>query len=151
MNDIFYMRQALVEAKKAANKNEVPVGAVIVKDNKIISAGYNQVIELSDPTAHAEIIAIRKAAKKIRNYRLLDCHLFVTLEPCLMCAGSIINSRLSTITFASYDVKTGVTHSNLKVFENKSLNHHTIVKGGVLDDESASLLKKFFLDRRKVK
>ena len=151
MNHIYYMKQAIAEAKKAAKKNEVPVGAVIVKNNKILSTGYNQVIELYDPTAHAEVVAIRKAAAKIRNYRLIDCHLFVTLEPCLMCAGTIINSRLSSVTYAAYDDKTGVVQSNLNVFENKSINHHTIARGGVLDVESANLLKKFFLDRRKSK
>lgn len=149
MNDIFYMKQAITQAKKAADINEVPVGAVIVKNNKILSTGYNQVVKLSDPSAHAEVIAIREAAAKIQNYRLVNCHLFVTLEPCLMCAGIIINSRLSSVTYASYDIKTGVVQSNLRVFENKSLNHHTTTKGGVMDDESVNLLKKFFLERRK--
>ena len=149
MNDIFYMKQAITQAKKAAVINEVPVGAVIVKNNKILSTGYNQVVKLSDPSAHAEVIAIREAAAKIQNYRLVNCHLFVTLEPCLMCAGIIINSRLSSVTYAYYGIKTCVVQSNLRVFENKSLNHHTTTKGGVMDDESVKLLKKFFLERRK--
>ena len=145
------MKKAIIQAEIAASRNEVPVGAVIVKNEKIVASGYNQVIGLLDPTAHAEIIAIRKASRKIKNYRLIDCHLFVTLEPCLMCAGTIFNARLSSVTFASCDPKTGVAQSNLKVFENTLLNHHTSIKGGVLDGESASILKDFFLLQRNLK
>ncbi len=151
MNDIFYMNQAISEAKKAAEINEVPVGAVIVKNNKILARGYNQVISLIDPSAHAEVVALKEASKKVHNYRLIDCHMFVTLEPCLMCAGIIINSRLSSVTYAACEPKTGVVESNLRVFENNSLNHHTRTKGGVLDLESAELLKKFFLLQRNQK
>ncbi|OUT95505.1 MAG: hypothetical protein CBC01_09250 [Betaproteobacteria bacterium TMED41] len=151
MNEIFYMKKAISEAKKAADRNEVPVGAVLVKNNKILSSGYNQVIKLADPSAHAEIIAIREAARKTQNYRLIDCHLFVTLEPCLMCAGAIFNSRISSVTYATCDPKTGVAESNLRIFENRSLNHHAITKGGVLDEESVKLLKRFFLTKRQLK
>ena len=102
-----YMQGALVHAKKAHNINEVPVGAVIVKDNKIIAGAHNQLINNSDPTGHAEIIAIREAAKSIGNYRLVDCDMFVTLEPCLMCLGAIFNARINRLFFGAYDKKTG--------------------------------------------
>ena len=151
MNEIFFMNQAILEAKKAASKNEVLVGAVIVKNNEVLASGHNQVIGLSDPTAHAEIITIRKASKKINNYRLLDCHLYVTLEPCLMCLGTIINARISCVTFALFDPKSGVINSNTNVFTNNRLNHHTSSKVGPFGEESAKLLKDFFLLRRELK
>ena len=151
MNDSYYMEIAIEQAKKAQRNDEVPVGAVIVRNDEVLSVGYNKVIELLDPTAHAEIIAIKKAAQKICNYRLVNCNLYVTLEPCLMCAGSIIQSRISNLIFGAYDPKSGVVESNLKVFENPILNHHTHTKGGVLLDKSSKLLKDFFASKRSIK
>ena len=148
MNDAYYMEIAIEQAKIAKKENEVPVGAVIVRNNEILSVGHNQVIELHDPTAHAEIIAIKRASKMIKNYRLINCHLYVTLEPCLMCAGSIIQARIPKLTFGACDPKSGVVESNLKIFKNQSLNHHTIAKGGVLSEKSVSLLREFFSTRR---
>ena len=148
MNDSYYMEIAIEQAKKAQRNDEVPVGAVIVRNNQVLSVGCNQMLELIDPTAHAEIIAIKKAAQRISNYRLVNCDLYVTLEPCLMCAGSIIQSRISNLIFGAYDPKSGVVESNLKVFENSVLNHHTDTKGGVLCDKSAKLLKDFFAAKR---
>ena len=146
-----YMQGALAHAKKAHNINEVPVGAVIVKDNKIIAGAHNQLIHNSDPTGHAEIIAIREAAKSIGNYRLVDCDMFVTLEPCLMCLGAIFNARINSLFFGAYDKKTGVCESVLSLANNKLLNHHCSVQGGILEEESKALLKKFFREKRQKK
>ena len=146
-----YMQGALEHAKKAHNINEVPVGAVIVKDNKIIAGAHNQLIHNSDPTGHAEIIAIREAAKINGNYRLVDCDMFVTLEPCLMCLGAIFNARINRLFFGAYDKKTGVCESVLSLANNKLLNHHCSVQGGILEEESKALLQKFFREKRQKK
>ena len=146
-----YMQGALAHAKKAHNIDEVPVGAVIVKDNKIIARAHNQLIHNSDPTSHAEIIAIREAAKSIGNYRLVDCDMFVTLEPCLMCLGAIFNARINILFFGAYDKKTGACESILSLASNKHLNHHCFVQGGILEEESKVLLQKLFKKKRQKK
>ena len=146
------MELALKEAELAKERDEVPVGAVIIdKNNNILASNGNRVIELSDPTAHAEVLAIRKACDVIGNYRLTNCELYVTLEPCCMCAGSIMQSRLNKVTFGAFDAKSGVVGSLMNVFENKKLNHQTSFKGGVLAEESINLLKDFFRTKRKVR
>ena len=147
----YYMQVALDHAKKAHTIDEVPIGAIIVKDNKIIAEAHNQLINNSDPTGHAEIIAIREAARIIGNYRLVDCDMFVTLEPCLMCLGAIFNARLNNLFFGAYDKKTGACESILSLASNKCVNHHCTVQGGVLEEESKTLLQKFFKEKRQKK
>ncbi|MBN1622373.1 MAG: tRNA adenosine(34) deaminase TadA [Endomicrobiales bacterium] len=142
------MKAALKEAKKASKINEVPVGAVIVYNGKIIGKGYNKNITLKDPSAHAEIIAIRRAAKKLKNYRLNGSKLYVTIEPCAMCAGASVLSRFSEIIFGAYDLKAGACGSVFNVANNKKLNHRIKITGGVLNKECAVLLQKFFKKRR---
>ncbi len=136
------------QAELAANKNEIPVGAVIVYQNELIAQAHNQPILDSDPSSHAEMNALRLAGKKLSNYRLPGLDLYVTLEPCLMCAGAIMNARISRLFFGAFDPKTGVAGSVLNVFEESKLNHHTDVQGGILGDECAHLLKTFFRNKR---
>lgn len=143
-----HMRNALMLARQAAAAGEVPVGAVVVKDGAIIGRGYNQPISCSDPSAHAEIMALRDAAQHLGNYRLVDCELIVTLEPCSMCAGAIMHARIARVVFGAADPKTGACGSVLNLFGEPRLNHHTQVLGGVLADESGVLLREFFADRR---
>lgn len=150
LRDIPFMQAAYQQARLAWDEGEVPVGAVVVKDGVIIASGYNRPIGKHDPTAHAEIMALRAAAELIGNYRLPGCELYVTLEPCMMCAGAMMHARLARVVFAASDPKTGVAGSLLNVFENGQLNHHTQVTGGVLADECSSLLKDFFANRRAV-
>lgn len=150
-NTEYYMLEALVQAKKAWNIDEVPIGAIIVKNNKIIARAHNQLICNTDPSGHAEIIAIREAAKNIGNYRLVGCDMYVTLEPCLMCLGAIFNSRITNLSFGAYDLKTGVCESILMLGENNHLNHHCKIKGGILEEESKYLLGKFFEAKRQKK
>ena len=147
----YYMQVALAHAKKAHAIDEVPVGAIIVKDNKIIAGAHNQLIHNSDPTGHAEIIAIREAARIIGNYRLIGCDMFVTLEPCLMCLGAIFNARINSLFFGAYDKKTGACESVLSLASNKFINHHCTVQGGVLERETKALLQKFFKEKRQKK
>ncbi len=144
--DLKFMRHALSLAKKAAELNEVPVGAVLVKENKIIGEGLNCPIQFSDPTAHAEIIALRSAAKKINNYRLIDTTLYVTLEPCIMCLGAMIHARIKRLVFGALDPKFGATQKIIQ-FSN-SFNHQMECVGGVMEEECAQLLKDFFKGRR---
>ena len=146
-----YMQVALAHAKKAHAIDEVPVGAIIVKDNKIIAGAHNQLINNSDPTGHAEIISIREAAKIIGNYRLVGCDMFVTLEPCLMCLGAIFNARINSLFFGTYDKKTGACESVLSLASNKFINHHCTVQGGVLERETKALIQKFFKEKRQKK
>jgi tRNA(adenine34) deaminase len=148
--DEFFMRYALVAAKKAYDIGEVPVGAVLVKDNMIVAEGYNQSITTHDASAHAEIQALRAAGLNLQNYRLPNCELYVTLEPCLMCAGAMFHARISRVIYATLDPKTGVAGSVLSVFEESRLNHHTTVVGGILMDEARELLQRFFRERRQV-
>jgi tRNA(adenine34) deaminase len=142
------MRIALDQAHNAWLVGEVPVGAVIVRQGQVIATGYNRPITTHDPTAHAEIVALRHAAMLQENYRLPECELFVTLEPCAMCAMALMHARFKRVVFAAPDPKTGVAGSVLNLFAVKQLNHHTEVVGGVLADPASELLKQFFAERR---
>jgi len=146
--DRAYMGLALAEARKAWAAGEVPVGAVVVKDGVVIATGANQPIGGHDPTAHAEIVALRAAAARLGNYRLPGCTLYVTLEPCAMCSGAMMHARLARVVYAATDPKTGVCGSVLDLFAHQVLNHHTAVEGGVLADEAAAMLRAFFAERR---
>lgn len=146
--DIFWMQQALMLAKQAALEGEVPVGAIVVFENEILGQAYNQPIAHSDPTAHAEIIALRQAAEKIGNYRLLNTSLYVTLEPCLMCAGAIVHARVKHLIYGADDKKAGAIVSKAQVFEQTFLNHKVQYKGGVLKEECSHVLSQFFAERR---
>ena len=145
-----FMRQALAEAQRAWDRGEVPVGAVVVKDGVVIARGFNQPIGSHDPTAHAEIVALRAAAEALGNYRLPGCELYVTLEPCVMCSGAMMHARLSRIVYGAPDPKTGACGSVVDMFAQEKLNHHAAVEGGVLADDCANLLKAFFAERRRV-
>jgi tRNA(adenine34) deaminase len=144
----FFMREAFVQAKKALRHDEIPVGAIVVLDGTIIGKGFNQSINKSDATAHAEIIAIQEAGEEIKNYRLVNCDLFVTLEPCLMCLGAILLARIRNVYYAASDPKTGVCGGATDLTINKSLNHHCNFHKGILSRESADLLQKFFQAKR---
>lgn len=146
--DDIFMAQALKEAQAAASHGEVPVGAVVVKDGKVIAVGRNSPIADHDPSAHAEIVALRAAAHVLGNYRLDGCELFVTLEPCAMCAGAMLHARLKRVVFGAADAKTGAAGSVTNLFANLTLNHQTEVEGGVLEAESSSMLQRFFHDKR---
>lgn len=148
MNDEFFMREALSQAHAAECLGEVPVGAVVVLEGQIIGRGFNLSVGESDPTAHAEITALRDAARVLGNYRLPGCELFVTLEPCAMCAGAIFHSRIARVVYGACDLKTGVHASVIDLFSEKRLNHHTNVVGGVLAKECGQLLSDFFAERR---
>ena len=147
IDDEFFMGQALVEAEKSLEKKEVPVGAVLVSENKILSRGHNEAILRNDPTAHAEIIAIRKACLKRKNYRLPDCELYVTLEPCAMCLSALVHARVRRLVFGAYDPKAGAVESIMK-FPFEKTNYRVEIKGGVLADECGKVLKDFFLKKR---
>lgn len=146
-----FMKEALKEAKKAYDKLEVPVGAVIVKDGKIISRAHNLKETKYDTTNHAEILAIQKASKKLKSWRLLDCEMYVTLEPCSMCAGAIINSRIKKIYIGANDEKTGAVGSVLNLFEDYTFNHKVEFEKGILKKECEEILKNFFKELRKIK
>ncbi len=145
------MQQAIAAAKEAKALGEVPVGAVLVKNGEVIATGFNQPIGRHDPTAHAEIAALRAAAEALGNYRLPGCTLYVTLEPCAMCAGAMMHARLERVVFGAADPKTGACGSVLNLFAEEKLNHHTTVTQGVLAEECSSLLKTFFAERRAAK
>ena len=145
------MQEALKEAKKAYSKLEVPVGCVIVKDGKIIGRGHNLKETKKDTTKHAEMIAIQKSSKKIESWRLLDCEMYVTLEPCCMCAGAIINARIKKIYIGTLDEKTGAAGSVLNVFQDYPFNHKVEVETGILKEECETILKEFFKELRKIK
>ena len=147
--DTEYMQQAITLAKQAAAKGEVPVGAIIVKDGEIIGTGSNAPIAHNDPTAHAEILAMRDAAKKIGNYRLNDCTLYVTLEPCAMCTGAMQHARIARVVYGANDAKTGACGSVVNLMAEAKLNHHTKIEGGLMAEECGSLLSAFFKERRK--
>ena len=151
LTDIDFMQLALAQATAAAQSGEVPVGAVIVQGDKVIATGRNSPIAGHDPTAHAEIIALRAAAKSLGNYRLPDCTLYVTLEPCAMCSGAMLHARLKRVVFGALDAKTGAAGSVINLFEQPQLNHQTALQGGVLADECAAMLKSFFSQRREEK
>lgn len=145
-----YMALALAQAQLAWDRGEVPVGAVVVKDGEVIATGFNQPISGHDPTAHAEIVALRAAAEKLGNYRLPGCELYVTLEPCIMCSGAMMHARLARVVYAATDPKTGACGSVVNLFDQQQLNHHTRVAGGVLADQASALLRAFFVERRKL-
>lgn len=144
----YFMQQAYELAKQAEAEGEVPVAAVIVIDNKIVAHGFNACIQESDPTAHAEIVALRKAGKLLKNYRLINASLYVTLEPCLMCAAAMLHARIKELIFAAYDPKAGAVSSVYETFNHPSLNHQISWKGGVLEAPCNELLKSFFAKRR---
>ena len=146
--DVSFMQLALTQAALAAQAGEVPVGAVVVQGGVVIATGRNAPIEGHDPTAHAEIAALRAAAKALGNYRLPDCTLYVTLEPCAMCSGAMLHARLKRVVFGATDAKTGAAGSVINLFEQPKLNHQTVLQGGVLAGESAAFLKDFFSRRR---
>lgn len=142
------MRIALDQAQNAWLAGEVPVGAVIMRAGQVIATGYNRPITTHDPTAHAEIVALRHAAHLLENYRLPECELFVTLEPCAMCAMALMHARFKRVVFAATDPKTGVAGSVLDLFGHRQLNHHTHIAGGLLEAPASQMLKDFFAERR---
>ena len=143
-----HMREALELARLAAAEGEVPVGAVVVQAGRVVGRGYNRPILGTDPTAHAEVIAMRDAARQLGNYRLVGCELFVTLEPCVMCVGTIMHARIARVVYGASDPKTGACGSVVDLFSEARLNHHTVVSGGILALEAAELLRSFFAARR---
>jgi tRNA(adenine34) deaminase len=143
------MRLALEQAMLAYQTGEVPVGAVVVRGDQVVGRGHNRPIQGHDPTAHAEVMALRDAAQQLGNYRLVGCRLYVTLEPCLMCTGAIFHARVDQVIFGASDPKTGVAGSVMNLYDQQKLNHHTQVVGGVLAAESSALLQQFFAERRK--
>ena len=147
MNDEFFMRKALEQAERSLNRGEVPVGAVVVSAEEILSQAHNESIARNDPTAHAEIVAIRQACQKRHNYRLLDCDLYVTLEPCPMCLGAMVQARIRRLVFGALDPKSGAVES-VMLFPFDQTNHRVEVKGGVLAQECGKLLKEFFQQKR---
>ncbi len=146
--DIAHMRAALAQAKQAASAGEVPVGAVVVANNRIIGTGYNRTIGDVDPSGHAEIIALRAAARSFGNHRLPATTLFVTLEPCVMCVGAIAQARIERVVFAAYDDKAGALGSATDLAGSTALNHRFEINGGLLAEESGALLQAFFAERR---
>lgn len=150
LDDIQAMQWALTQARLAGATGEVPVGAIVVCQGQVIAVGSNAPIAEHDPSAHAEIIALRAAAKRLGNYRLPTCELFVTLEPCSMCVGAMLHARLKRVVFGASDPKTGAAGSVLNLFANPQLNHHTQVQGGLLAQACAELLQDFFQQKRRL-
>lgn len=148
MTDEEIMKHAIIQAKKALDLGEVPIGAVIAQNGQIIAAGYNSVITNCDPTAHAEIQAIRHAGKILSNYRLTEAELFVTVEPCVMCAGALIHSRIKRLVFGASEQRTGGINSVYRILQDGLLNHTTLITSGVLEDECRRLMQDFFRQRR---
>ena len=151
MDDTYFMKEALAEARKALEKDEPPVGAVIVKDGEIIARGHNLREKLQDPTAHAEMLAVREAAAQLGRWRLSDCEMYVTLEPCAMCAGAVVLARLGRLVYGARDPKAGAVVSLMNLVSDERLNHQVEVKGGILAEECGALLRDFFSSRRKNK
>jgi tRNA(adenine34) deaminase len=147
-SDIDFMRLALKEAEKAFNEDEVPVGAVLVIKGEIIARAHNKRESVFDPTAHAEVIVMREAAQKIKNWRLIDATIYVTKEPCIMCAGAMVNARLGRLVYVCGYIKAGAVQSLYQLLSDKRLNHQVEVVSGMLEEECAALLKKFFKGRR---
>jgi tRNA(adenine34) deaminase len=147
-SDEYWMRHALELAQQADQTNEVPVGAIVVKDNAVIAEGFNKPISSADPTAHAEIVALRGAAQTLNNYRLPDTTLYVTVEPCAMCAGAIIHSRIKRVVYGAAEPKAGAVCSHLQLFDQAQMNHRVEWQGGVLADEATAVLQAFFARRR---
>jgi tRNA(adenine34) deaminase len=148
VSDEIFMRRALELARRAQEEGEVPVGALVVLDERIIGEGWNRPIAASDPSAHAEIQAMRAAAAARRNYRLIGATLYVTLEPCAMCVGAMFHARIRRVVFGAADPKTGAAGSTVNLFDERRLNHHALVQGGVLAEECGALLSAFFASRR---
>ena len=146
--DDAFMLLALEQAQHAWSRGEVPVGAVVVRNGQVIATGFNQPIGRHDPTAHAEIVALRAAADKLGNYRLPGCELYVTLEPCVMCSGAMMHARLARVIYGATDPKTGACGSVLNLFGQTQLNHHTQLLGGVLATQAGDMLRAFFAERR---
>ncbi|KAF7598006.1 MAG: tRNA adenosine(34) deaminase TadA [Candidatus Dactylopiibacterium carminicum] len=146
--DEVFMHVALELAREAGSLGEVPVGAVVVREGEIVGRGFNQPIGRHDPTAHAEVMALRDAAKNLSNYRLPGCALYVTLEPCAMCSGAIFHARIARVVFGARDLKTGVAGSVFDLYAEQRLNHHATIEGGVLAEECGGLLSAFFSARR---
>lgn len=142
------MKEALKQAMKALMDGEVPVGSVVVLGEKIIGRGFNQPIKTNDPSAHAEIVALREAAIFLNNYRLIGAKMYTTLEPCLMCVGALVHARIEEVIFSAHDPKSGALESNGNLLESNFLNHKFSFQGGLLEDESSGLLRKFFNDKR---
>ena len=147
---IKFMKEALKEAQKASLKDEVPIGCVIVKDGKIIARGHNLRETTNDVTAHAEIVAIRKANKKLKSWRLEGCDIYVTIEPCSMCAGAILWSRFNKVVYGASDPKGGALESSFNLFEVPNINHHPIIVGGILKEETSVIIKDFFKRKRNI-
>lgn len=148
LQDELFMRRAITLAQKAALLGEVPVGAVVVQNGEVIGEGYNQPISGCDPTAHAEIIALRDAARKIGNYRLPNSTLYVTIEPCTMCAGALVHARVARVVYGTTEPKSGVAKSNLALFDAPHFNHRVCCEGGVLQEECSMMMSDFFRSRR---
>lgn len=149
MQDKDWLNHALQLANFAARQGEVPVGAVLVKDQQLIAEGWNQPISLHDPSAHAEMIALRQGAKHLQNYRLTGCTLYVTLEPCAMCAGAMIHARIERLVFGAYDPRAGAICSIFKMADTRALNHQIAWQGGIMAEQCGELLQNFFKERRK--
>jgi len=146
--DYVWMTRALELARQAGSEGEVPVGAVLVKDNKLLASAFNQPISLKDPSAHAEILVLRKAASLLENYRLVGTELFVTIEPCLMCAGALVHSRVKRLVFGAREQKAGAICSHFHALENDCLNHRVEVEEGLLAEDCSALMMEFFKKRR---
>jgi len=142
------MAAALEQAREARRRNEVPIGAVVVIDGRIVGTGFNQPIASADPTAHAEIVALRDAARQVGNYRLTGATLYVTVEPCLMCVGAMVHARIGTVVYGAREPKAGALESTQRAHEHAALNHRMAVEGGVLEDECRQEVQGFFRDRR---
>ena len=149
--DEYWMQCALEQASQAESQGEVPVGAVIVKDDKLIASGFNQPIQDTDPTAHAEIVVLRRAADVVNNYRIPGTTLYVTLEPCAMCAGAIMHARIDRVVFGAYDPRAGAVESVFQLFDETRLNHRVNYCGAVLQEQCSNQLKEFFRRKRKTK
>jgi len=149
MNDEQWMRYALNRALQAAHLGEVPVGAVLVRGDELVAEGFNQPITTSDPTAHAEIIVLRRAAAQLKNYRLIGATLYVTIEPCLMCVGAMVHARIARLVYGTVEPKAGAIESAVRALEHPTLNHRFEVTGGVLADEARDIMQSFFQDRRR--
>lgn len=147
-SDAQYMRAALRQARRGSREGEVPVGAVVVRDGNIVSRAHNQPVRLNDPSAHAEILALRRAGHKLGNYRLPGCALYVTIEPCTMCVGAIIQARIERLVVGALDTKAGACGSALDVLNNRKLNHQVAFDSGVLEADCAAVLRDFFRERR---
>jgi tRNA(adenine34) deaminase len=147
--DEYWMQCAIKQASQAESQGEVPVGAVLVKDDELIASGFNQPIQDTDPTAHAEIVVLRRAANIINNYRIPGTTLYVTLEPCAMCAGAIMHARIERVVFGAYDARAGAVQSVFQLFDETRLNHHVAYCGAVLQDQCSNQMKEFFRNKRK--